>query len=110
MTYQETQIIGSGNGGAGDTKSPTRRSRLETRMDVLRTLMEGARGPTQIMYRANLSWLLISEDLKNLRTLGFVDEESVGKRKKYSLTERGLSLIRSYLKVVRDVELSAARV
>ncbi len=79
-------------------------------MDVLRALMEGARGPTQIMYRANLSWLLISEDLKNLRDLGFVDEEFVGKRKKYSLTERGLSLVRSYLEVARAVEVGAAPV
>ena len=75
------------------------------RMDILQAISGGAEGPTQIMYRANLSWLLLRGNLKALTELGFVKREEVGRRKRYVLSERGLYVLRSYLDVVREVDV-----
>ena len=49
-------------------------------MDILRAIMEGAEGPTQIMYKANLSWILLCDHLSALGDQGFVGEKTVGNR------------------------------
>lgn len=87
----------------GGRKVITRRSQLEMRMDVMRAIMEGAEGPTQIMYRANLSWVLLCEHLGALVNHGFVGEKSDGNRKRYSLTGKGLEIVRAYLDLIRGI-------
>jgi predicted transcriptional regulator len=91
-------------------KSSGRRSHLEIRMAILGAIIEGAEGPTQIMYKANLSWVLLCEHLGALADQGFVFERSVGNRKKYSLTKRGDDIIDSYRSLVNDVILAHAAI
>ncbi len=84
-------------------KATSRRSQLEIRMDILRVIVEGAEGPTQIMYKANLSWILLCEHLASLTQQGFIEERQVGNRKKYSLTSKGTEIVGSYLNLVREI-------
>jgi len=81
----------------------SRRSQLEIRMDILRAIMEGAEGPTQIMYKANLSWILLCDHLSALGEQGFVSEKSVGNRKRYSLTGKGIEIVGAYLNLIREI-------
>ena len=74
-------------------------------MDILRAIMEGAEGPTQIMYKVNLSWTLFCDNLRFLGDQGFVSEKAVGNRKKYSLTGKGSELVGAYLNLIREVTL-----
>jgi len=89
-------------------KAVSRRSQLEIRMDILRAIMEGAEGPTQIMYKANLSWILLCDHLSALGDQGFVGEKSVGNRKKYSLTGKGIEIVGAYLNLIREIIFDTA--
>lgn len=81
----------------------TRRAILEVRMDILRAIMEGAEGPTQIMTKANVSWLQLCEHLVALTDQGFIAEKTVGKKKKYSLTNKGIEVVGAYLNLIREI-------
>jgi predicted transcriptional regulator len=86
----------------------SRRSKLELRMDILRAIMDGAEGPTQIMYMANLSWILLCDHLVALNEQGFVAEKSLGNRKKYALTDRGTEIVGAYLNLIREIVFETA--
>ena len=90
-------------------KTVSRRSQLEIRMDILRAIMEGSEGPTQIMYKANLSWILLCEHLAALGNQGFVGQKTVGNRKKYSLTEKGIEIIGSYMNLIKEIVFDTQR-
>ena len=89
-------------------RAVSRRSQLEIRMDILRAIMEGAEGPTQIMYKANLSWILLCDHLSALGDQGFVGEKAVGNRKKYSLTGKGIEIVGAYLNLIREIIFDTA--
>lgn len=76
---------------------------MEIKMDILTVVMEGASGPTQIMYKANLSWNLLTEHLKDLVAHDVLAEHSAKNRFTYQLTERGFSVLRAYRLVVEEV-------
>ena len=88
----------------GQHRVRSRRSTMEIKMDILTVVMEGAVGPTQIMYKANLSWNLLSQHLKDLVEHGVLLENNVKTRSTYQLTERGISILRSYRLVVEEVK------
>jgi len=69
-------------------------------MDILRVASEGFNKPTQIMYKANLSWVALLNHLKTLTALGFLDEVQNPSHRTYEVTPRGLELLESYHKVV----------
>ena len=77
-----------------------RRSELEIKMDVLRVVADGIEKPTQVMYKANLSWIALQTNVKALLTTGFLREEELGSRKRYEVTPRGIELLQNYQKVV----------
>ncbi len=77
---------------------------MEITMDMLGAVLEGAEAPTQIMYKANLSWIMLHEHLKIILERELLRETQTGSRKKYELTERGMNLLRSYIKVVEDIQ------
>jgi predicted transcriptional regulator len=80
----------------------SRRSQLEIRMDIMRAIMEGAEAPTLIMYKANLSWILLCDHLNSMAAQGFLVENSVGQRKKFSLTAKGIEMLGVYLNLVKE--------
>jgi predicted transcriptional regulator len=108
MTYLQKPLGMAGSGQTSVKKSVSRRSQLEIRMDILRAIMEGAEGPTQIMYKANLSWILLCDHLGALSEQGFVGEKSVGNRKKYSLTGKGIEIVSAYLNLIREIIFDTA--
>jgi predicted transcriptional regulator len=82
-----------------------RRSKLEIYLDVLKAIGAGSEKPTHIMYKANLSWVVLRGCLQNLKEQGLVSESSVDDgRTVYHLTNKGFDLLKQFLSI-RD-ELS----
>ena len=86
-----------------DARGNSRRSELEVKMDILRVTGEGHSKPTQIMYKANLSWVALLAHLKALTTLGLLKEVDFANRRIYEVTPRGLDLLRRYQEVVSTI-------
>jgi predicted transcriptional regulator len=108
MTYLQGPP-GRGGGEHSSTRTAvSRRSLLETRMDILRAIVEGGEGPTQVMCKANLSWLLFCDHMRALYDQGYVGEKAVGNRKKYSLTDKGSEIVGAYLNQIREVIFDTA--
>ena len=81
-----------------------RRSKLDIVGDVLRAIREGAERPTNIMFKANLTWPLTLVYLELLLRHRMVSAETDGGRMTYKLEPKGALLLRSYL----ELEESAA--
>ena len=77
-------------------KSRARRSSLEVKMDILTVVRDGAEGPTQIMSKANLSWNLLMQHLKELVDHGILSELNIKNKSVYRLTDKGIGVLRSY--------------
>lgn len=92
-----------------EKRNNSRRSELEVKMDILRVTTEGSNKPTQIMYKANLSWVALLEHLKSLTALGFLKEVEYSSRRVYEITPRGLELLQSYRSVVSAVREMPAK-
>jgi predicted transcriptional regulator len=88
---------------AGSKKGPARRSELEIKMDVLQVVSQGIDRPTQIMYKANLSWVALQENLKTLVSRAFLREENLGSRRRYELTQSGYEILRTFQKVLETL-------
>jgi predicted transcriptional regulator len=86
------------------TTPAVRRSQLETRIDMLRAVHEGAEGPTQVMYKANLSWSALQENLTKLLAAGLLSEEKFGSRRRYLLTQKGMDVLRNFEGVLEEIE------
>jgi len=87
-----------------------KRSTLEIYMDVLDIIAKGTTQPTKIMYKANLSWPRANTILKSLETLGFIKVEKIGKRKSYSITDKGKELIKQYNLLINKLVKKVRRV
>ncbi len=99
------QYEGSLFGVQGDSgvKPHSRRSMLQIRMEILRVVMNGSGKPTQIMYRANLSWSVLQSQLKLFLQGDLLNAIEYGSRRKYVITEKGVDLVKSYERVVGAV-------
>jgi predicted transcriptional regulator len=84
-----------------------RRSQLEIQMDILRVVQEGAYLPTQIMYRANLAWVALQSSLGSLVGTGLLDRETVGSKRSYRLTMKGISVLTSFNQILETVNAKA---
>jgi len=80
-----------------------RRSSLEIRMDMLKAVKEGAEKPTQIMYKANLSWVALQTQLQALLEKELLKWVAEGTRKRYELTLKGTNVMYSYAKILEEV-------
>lgn len=80
-----------------------RRSQLEIRMDMLKVIKEGAEKPTQIMYKANLSWVALQTHLTQMIERGLLKWVTEGTRKRYELTLKGSSVMYAYQKIREEV-------
>ena len=85
--------------------SPTegRRSLLQIKVDILKVVASGFGKPTQIMYRANLSWNVLQAQLKSFVGSGMLGVEEYGSRRRYLVTPKGLEMLDSYQKVVKEI-------
>ena len=98
MSFPETAVSVQVKEAA--RKPPARRSELEIKMDVLKVVASGIDRPTQIMYKANLSWIALQSNLKSLVSGTLLVEEDLGNRKRYELTQRGFEVLNTFQKVM----------
>jgi predicted transcriptional regulator len=105
QSMSEQQLESSFGEAQALRKGRMRRSTLEVRMDILIVVRDGARGPTQIMFRANLSWNLLTDHLKELVANGILFEEKVKNRASFRLTDKGITVLRSYMTVADNLDL-----
>ena len=81
----------------------SRRSQLEIKMDMLKVIKAGAEKPTQIMYKANLSWVALQTHLTRMIERGLLKWITEGTRKRYELTLKGSSVMYAYQKILEEV-------
>ncbi len=90
-----------------------RREKYQILLEVLRGCVEEEK-PTRLMYKTNLSWATLHKYLDTLVEDGYIDEISLGDRRKvdkrchfvYKTSEKGTEFLRSYgefEKGLRDV-------
>ena len=79
-----------------------RRSMLQIKVDILRVIAAGHGKPTQIMYRANLSWVALQGHLRILLARGLLRWVADGNRKRYELTTKGANVMYSYVKILEE--------
>jgi predicted transcriptional regulator len=79
-----------------------RRSRLEITCDILNVVSKGTEKPTRIMQLANVTWDDLIMYLEALIRNQLLARKVEGKRVRYSLTERGSSLLDHYLKLKKE--------
>lgn len=77
-----------------------RRSALEVRMDILKAAARGSVKPTHIMYSSNTSWMILQKNLESLIIKGFIAQKGDGPRVDYSITEKGVAVLRAYVDLV----------
>jgi len=82
-----------------------KRSRLEISCDILKLILEGEHKPTQLMYKANISWDVIKDLLELMITKELIKENIFGKVKRYNITERGIRILSYYQNAVKEIEL-----
>ena len=78
-----------------------RRNNLDINAEILQVASEGAK-KTQIVYKANLNFLLVKKYLNNLIEKGFVSKKDTC----YYTTEKGRDFLMSYQKfssITRDL-------
>jgi predicted transcriptional regulator len=89
---------------ARESSQKDRRSKLEIYLDVLKAIGAGAEKPTHVMYKANLSWVVLRGCLQNLKDQGLVDESNVDDgRTVYHLTNKGFELLNQFLSIREEL-------
>jgi len=78
-------------------------------MDILKVVHEGAFLPTQIMYRANLAWVALQDSLGALVGTGLLERVSVGSRRSYQLTLKGINILTNFNQIVEAVKAPSLR-
>ena len=81
---------------------------MDTYCDILRAIGGGAKRPTHIMYKANLSWNILQTCLEALQIQGLVStfEDADSGRTGYELTTKGFELLNQYLSIRDCLSLS----
>ena len=80
-----------------DPLGQVRRSPMEMVCDILGVVAEGPAKPTHILYKANMSWRVLSAYLDFLLQRGLLEKKDQGgKRCVYTLTQKGRSILQLY--------------
>jgi predicted transcriptional regulator len=82
-----------------------RRSKLETYFSIIEVVGAGNQKPTHIMYKANLSWVVMQDYIRNLESRGVVESAEAEGRKSYHLTQRGFELLAKYLEIKENMNI-----
>jgi predicted transcriptional regulator len=84
--------------GLKELEAQVRRSPMEMVCDILAVVSEGPTKPTHILYKANMSWKVLTSYLSYLTRSGMVEkaDEEGGKRSTYRLTIKGRAILGLY--------------
>ena len=71
---------------------------MEMVCDILSVVSVGPTKPTHILYKANMSWKVLSAYLDYLTSSGMLDksDQEGGKRSTYALTLKGRNILKLY--------------
>ncbi len=71
---------------------------MEMVCDILNVVSVGPTKPTHILYKANMSWKVLSAYLEYLTSSGMLEknDQEGGKRSTYALTLKGRNILRLY--------------
>jgi predicted transcriptional regulator len=104
---QEYSVIENQEGGQQRQNQLVRRSRLETYGDILYAVSIGATKPTHIMYKANLSWVVMKEYLKSLEQFGLITSTESNGNRIYHLSDAGFKVLKQFLEVKDELKLTS---
>ncbi|MEK6910434.1 MAG: winged helix-turn-helix domain-containing protein [Nanoarchaeota archaeon] len=84
-----------------------KRTKLEIIKDILEVIKSknGKIKPTHILYKSNLSHIMMEIYLTELMNKKFVSEKIDGKNKTYSITEKGNEYLEKYRMISNFTEL-----
>jgi len=109
LTEEEYGLFSLNETAIQSHKFSMRRSHLEVRMDILSCVKSGAEKPTQIMYKANLSWTALKDHLTALEQAGLLATAEYGNRRRYVLTDKGFAILMAYAKILDEMKAPAIR-
>lgn len=81
-----------------------KRSRLEICYDVLQSVGNGADAPTKMVYRANVSWVMLQDILNVLLTSDYIALKDSEGRRTFRLTDKGQEVLKRFESVSKDFE------
>ncbi len=84
-----------------------KRDRLSIMQDILLFVAEkkGLAKPTNILYKSNLSYQMLTEYLTELISKGMVKENNNNDKKRtYSITDKGMNFLRDYKVIKKFME------
>ena len=78
-----------------------KRNKLEIIKDILEVIKNknGKIKPTHILYKSNLSYIMMEDYLTELIGKNFIEERINGKNKTYIIKARGLEFLEKYLMI-----------
>ncbi len=87
---------------------------MEMHLDILRAIHEGEEKPTRIMSKSNMTWSQLKNGLEFLSENMFIEENTIEKKplrrrdkrtkNRYTVTEKGDSVLRYFRKEHKQVE------
>lgn len=83
-----------------------KRTRLEVIKDILEVIKSknGRIKPTHILYKSNLSYIMMEEYLDELKEKGFIVELSRGNSRTYQITDKGIQYLAKYSVIANFTE------
>jgi predicted transcriptional regulator len=78
---------------------------MEMLCETLVVIASGETAPTRVMYQANMSWIETKRCLNILIQRGLVESRMEQKRECFTLTARGLELVRTFNNVRQDLNI-----
>jgi len=83
-----------------------KRSRLEVIRDILLVIRSknGKIKPTQILYKSNLSHIMMSDYIRELMEKDFIKESRSSNGRTYSITEKGIKYLSEYNTIVNFMD------
>ena len=83
-----------------------KRNRLEVIRDILRVIKDknGKVKPTQVLYKSNLSHIMMKEYLDDLIKKGFILESTTKSGRTYAITEKGDKYLQEYKTILNFMD------
>lgn len=81
---------------------------MEVKIDIMQAIAEGAGRPAHIMYKSNLSWAIMRNFIDVLEKQGLVTTNEVYGKRSYTLSEKGVRVLQTYLSVRKQLDIAVA--
>lgn len=79
-----------------------KRSRLEICYDVLQAVSDGADAPTKMVYRTNVSWVVLQDIPNLLLSSDYIVLKGSENRRTFRLTEKGQEVPKKFESLSKD--------